>query len=311
MVDRHTHEERHFGLVPTDQLGAADGTAGWVLTDDGAGFAEWTAASGGSGIIAVDVATTASVDIAGGDLDGPTVSLDNIGGLGAGDRVLVKDGGPTAVENGIYELTASAPIRAADSDTGVEIEGSFVIVKQGDQNGNSLWHNTNLTTPTVGVSDITYASVGTLAQVLRAGNDTEGTVIKATDNGSSLGASLELQIAVGADGGAGFLKGGNASGGDLGAELDVYNGTSVKGGNAELYAGNGISGKAGGDILMYSGTGHAGAGDSAGMEMQGGSAAGVDGKVKVYTDTTYGVAYQVLTSEGSTAVWADIDGGSA
>jgi hypothetical protein len=313
MVLRHTHTERHRGLIPSDQLGAADGTAGWLLSDVGDNTAEWIPApSSGTGILVVTVATTASVDIAGGDLDGPTVSLDNIGGLGAGDRVLVKDGGPTAVENGIYELTAGAPIRAADSDTGAEIEGAFVIVAQGDQNANSLWHNTNLTTPTVGVSNITYGSIGTLAQVLRAGNDTEGTVIKATDSGSALGGSLELQIAVGTDGGASFLKGGAADGGEGGAEIDIYAGVDgVKGGNAELYAGNGPSGEPGGDILMYAGTGHAGAGDSAGVEMQGGSGAGVDGKVKVYTDTTYGTAYQILTSEGSTAVWADIDGGSA
>ncbi len=304
MVLRHTHTERHRGLIPSDQLGVADGTAGWVLTDDGAGFAEWAAASaGGTGILVVDVATIASVDIAGGDLDGPTVSLDGIGGLGAGDRVLVKDGGPTAVENGIYELTAGAPIRATDSDTGAELEGSFVIVQQGDENANSLWHNTNLTTPTVGVSNITYASVGTLAQVLRAGNDTEGQVIHATDAGSSLGASLQLNIAVGADGGLGELKGGDASGGNTGGDALVYNATSVKGGNIEAYGGNGISGKAGGDVKLYGGTGHAGAGDIAGIELGGGSAAGAAGKVQIYSDGTNGTATYILTSDGTYATW--------
>lgn len=314
MVDRHSHEERHFGLTPSDQLGAADGNVGWVLSDVGDNTAEWidpaTLSTGGTGILVVDVATTASVDIAGGDLDGPTVSVDGIGGLSAGARVLVKDGGPTAVENGIYEITAGAPVRAADSDTGAEIEGSFVIVKQGDENANSLWHNTNLTTPTVGVSNITYASIGTLAQVLRAGNDTEGQLIKGTDDGSSLGASLELKIAIGTSGGDAHLVAGDASGGETGAVLDLYAGTTVQGGDVGLFAGNGIAGEAGGDIIMYAGTGNGGSGDIAGIELGGGSGAGAAGKVQIYSDATNGTNGQFLGSDGTFATWQDIDGGS-
>lgn len=312
MPPKHLHEEQHRGLVPTDQLGAADGTAGWVLTDDGAGFAEWMAAtSSGNGFIEVDVAAVGPVDIAGGDLDGPSPTVDGVGGLGAGDRVLLKEQ-TDAKENGVYEITAGAPIRAADQDTGAEIWHAIIAVQQGVVNANTLWRNTNAATPTIGATNITYGSIGgTLAQVLARGNTVDGQLIKGNDAGSSLGASLQLNDAVGADGGDGFLKGGNASGGNGGAELDVYAGTSVEGGSFEGYAGNGISGKAGGDVKFYGGTGHAGAGDSAGIELGGGSAAGADGKVKVYTDATYGGATQILTADGSGfATWEDAPSGT-
>lgn len=41
LIYPHDHEERHKGNVPDDQLGSGTATPGFLLTPDGAGFAEW------------------------------------------------------------------------------------------------------------------------------------------------------------------------------------------------------------------------------------------------------------------------------
>lgn len=314
MVLRHTHTERHRGLVPSDQLGAADGTAGWVLTDDGAGFGEWMAATGGSAVIVAQVSPVGAVDIAGGDLDGPGYAFDtdNIGGIGSGDRIFVKDGGPTAVDNGVWVLTAGAPVRATDQDTAAEIEGALIVVQQGDKYGKTLWRNTNLSTPTVGVSNLTYAPLhGRLDQVLRNGNDTQGQLIVGTDSGGSTGASLDIGVAIGAAGGATHLKGGDGSGGATGGDFTAFGGSGSSGGEVDATGGTGAAGDPGGAVYVYGGSGDGGADDGAGIDLNPGDGAGNPGKVSIYTDATNGAAYQVLTSDATYATWQDIDGGSA
>lgn len=63
-------------------------------------------------------------------------------------------------ENGIYVSAAGAWTRAADSDTGVEILGGLTKVLQGTLYNDVNFQNTNDTTPTIGVTNITYADLG-------------------------------------------------------------------------------------------------------------------------------------------------------
>ncbi len=104
----------------------------------------------------VRVATTANITIAtalnaGDSIDGVT--------LAAGDRVLVKDQS-TGSQNGIY-IAGASPTRAADMDADDEVVGAMVHVVDGTANGGKVYRNTNLATPTIGSTSLTFTALST------------------------------------------------------------------------------------------------------------------------------------------------------
>lgn len=102
----------------------------------------------------VRVATTAAGTLATSFENGD--SVDNVT-LATGDRILIKNQA-TQTENGIYIVQASgAPVRASDADTGTEIWSAAVYVREGTANAGSNWVNNNTTSPTLGVTNITFA----------------------------------------------------------------------------------------------------------------------------------------------------------
>ena len=106
----------------------------------------------------VRVATTANITIAtalnnGDTLDGVTLATD--------DRVLVKDQTAPA-ENGIY-LVAASPARAYDLSTDDPAFGFLVFVREGTAGAQTLWRNTNTSTPTIGTTALAFAQIGSLA----------------------------------------------------------------------------------------------------------------------------------------------------
>lgn len=80
-----------------------------------------------SAIKRVKVATTANIADMAADL-APNKVIDGVT-LAAGDRVLVKDQ-TSAWLNGIYVVTATAPVRAEDATAAI-LPGTFVIVQGG------------------------------------------------------------------------------------------------------------------------------------------------------------------------------------
>lgn len=80
--------------------------------------------------LSVRAATTASITLSG------TQTIDTVSVI-AGDRVLVKNQG-TQAQNGIYVVAAGAWSRAADMDAASEVDGTFVVVEDGGQEG-TLW----------------------------------------------------------------------------------------------------------------------------------------------------------------------------
>ena len=112
----------------------------------------------------VRVATTESINraivlVIGGEIDGIT--------LAEGDRVLVKDN--SAVENGIYEITSDAPIRAADADgtpdTGEVSGGTFTFVEEGDVNADSGWVVSSNGAISVGTDPINWVQFSGAGQI--------------------------------------------------------------------------------------------------------------------------------------------------
>lgn len=102
----------------------------------------------------VRVASTANVAAISGllTIDGVTVV--------AGDRVLLKDQS-IASQNGIYVAAAGAWSRAADADTGTELNGGTIIpVEEGTANADTNWQITNNGTVTIGTTGLTFAQVG-------------------------------------------------------------------------------------------------------------------------------------------------------
>ena len=83
-------------------------------------------------------AVLATAFAAGQTLDGYTLVL--------GDRVLVKDQA-VSTENGIYVVTAGAPTRALDADTGAELDHATVFVEHGTAQAATAWTVNNATTP--------------------------------------------------------------------------------------------------------------------------------------------------------------------
>ena len=88
----------------------------------------------------VRLATTAALTLA-DDLEGGVDSLDGEA-LVVDDRVLVKNQA-SAIENGLYVITAGAPVRAIDLNDNTDIVlGSMVHVLLGTANANTTWEHT-------------------------------------------------------------------------------------------------------------------------------------------------------------------------
>ena len=103
----------------------------------------------------VRAATTAAITIAtalnnGDTLDGVT--------LATGDRVLVKDQGASAEQNGIY-IVGTTPARADDMDEDAEVLGAVVYVIDGTANAATIWTVTNDTATIVDTDDINWAQL--------------------------------------------------------------------------------------------------------------------------------------------------------
>jgi phage-related tail fiber protein len=83
-------------------------------------------------VVATTVAGTLATSFANGQtVDGVT--------LVTGDRILIKNQA-TGSENGIYTVNVSgAPTRAADCDTGAEIEDAVLWVTKGTANADTQW----------------------------------------------------------------------------------------------------------------------------------------------------------------------------
>lgn len=100
----------------------------------------------------VAVATTASVD-----LNDAPASIDGVT-LTDGMRILVKNQGVAAAENGIYTFSASADalVRASDYNVASEIDpGDFFFVTSGSTYGNTGWVQT-ATVTTLGTDPINF-----------------------------------------------------------------------------------------------------------------------------------------------------------
>jgi hypothetical protein len=101
----------------------------------------------------ITCATTTNVDIAtelenGDVVDGYT--------LATGDTVLVKNQ-TTQSENGVYIVnTSGAATRAGFFNDDLSIKGAILMVAKGTANQGTIWRNTNTTSITVGVTNITF-----------------------------------------------------------------------------------------------------------------------------------------------------------
>jgi hypothetical protein len=105
----------------------------------------------------VRVATTAAGTLASSFANGQTV--DGVT-LATGERILIKNQA-SQTENGIYVVQASgAPVRAADADTGTELSGAAVFVREGTTNGGTRWVSSVTGAITIGVTNITFANFG-------------------------------------------------------------------------------------------------------------------------------------------------------
>lgn len=158
-------------LSDVDLTGLADGL---VLTWD-AGASKWIPAAGSGGSsggtnaikIAVDAATELEHDIDTDIVIGNTIDTVI---LEEDMRVLVKDQ-TDELENGIYVVTSSTPVRAIDADaTGDFLEGTLIYVNQGGLNGGKLFVQTEPDPPgglTPGSTPLTFAplSLGDLADL--------------------------------------------------------------------------------------------------------------------------------------------------
>lgn len=76
--------------------------------------------------------------------------------LATGDRILIKDQS-SGSENGIYTVNASgAPTRATDADTGTEVRGMVVPVREGTANADHSFINTNDSAVTLNTTALTF-----------------------------------------------------------------------------------------------------------------------------------------------------------
>jgi hypothetical protein len=88
--------------------------------------------------------------------------------LVTGDRILVK-AQTTASENGIYVVTAGAPTRATDADTGAELKNATVTVDEGSQS-EWQWTCSNNGTITLGTTALVFVTTGGGGRLLVANN---------------------------------------------------------------------------------------------------------------------------------------------
>lgn len=107
-------------------------------------------AAGLSWKVAVIAASTANIDLTTG---GP-LTIDGVAVV-ATNRVLVKNQ-TVATENGIYVVNAGAWTRAADADSGPELDSAAVFVQQGTVNSDTGWVQT-ASNITVGVTPIVWS----------------------------------------------------------------------------------------------------------------------------------------------------------
>ena len=110
----------------------------------------------------VEAATTSHVDLNTGlvlnqVIDGHVLGLD--------DRILVKNQND-AIENGIYVITNSVPVRAIDLSVGKNATGVFTFVKDGDINASLGWIcNSEMDLDVVGTDELFFTQFTGLGQV--------------------------------------------------------------------------------------------------------------------------------------------------
>lgn len=131
---------------------------------------------------AVRVATTAAGTLAtsfenGDSVDGVT--------LATGDRILIKNQS-TATENGIYIVAAlGAPTRSIDTDSGAELEGAAVLVREGTINADTQWVCSNDGAITLGVTNIAFVQLAGAGTYTADGTSLQlsGNVFSVKDDG--------------------------------------------------------------------------------------------------------------------------------
>ena len=100
----------------------------------------------------VRVATTTNGTLATAFTSSSTVDTVS---LNLGDRILIKDQ-TNQTENGIYTVTAGAPVRALDADSEDDIKGAAVYVSNGVANSGTRWVCNNTYLITLGTTNITF-----------------------------------------------------------------------------------------------------------------------------------------------------------
>lgn len=117
---------------------------------------------------AVQVASTGNLTLSGEQ------TIDGV--LTSASDVLVKDN-TAGTENGVYTTAAGAWSRRADLDAGAEFPGATVFVQQGTVNQGRSYTCNNATTPTLGVTVITFiltSEVTTELEVISQGAASSG-----------------------------------------------------------------------------------------------------------------------------------------
>lgn len=201
------------GTLPVAKGGTgattSTGTSSVVLSDSPALTGTPTAPTASAGTNTTQIATTAFVTTA---VDNARVGLDvkesvkaattanitlsntqTIDGvaLSVGDRVLVKDQS-TGSQNGIYIVSATAWTRATDADTNAKVNpGMFVFVEQGTTNADSGWVLSTDAPITLDTTALTFAQFSGAGQII-AGNGL-------TKTGNTLNVGAGTGITVGAD----------------------------------------------------------------------------------------------------------------
>lgn len=201
------------GTLPVAKGGTgattSTGTSSVVLSDSPALTGTPTAPTASAGTNTTQIATTAFVTTA---VDNARVGLDvkesvkaattanitlsntqTIDGvaLSVGDRVLVKDQS-TGSQNGIYIVSATAWTRATDANTSAKVNpGMFVFVEQGTTNADSGWVLSTDAPITLDTTALTFAQFSGAGQII-AGNGL-------TKTGNTLNVGAGTGITVGAD----------------------------------------------------------------------------------------------------------------
>jgi hypothetical protein len=146
--------------------------------------------------------------------------------LAKGDRVLITDQ-VAGAQNGIYIVTAGAPVRADDFNyNGNAIPGSLVPIQEGTTNGSTFWVLTTAVPIVLGTTALTFVQYavsigGNTVTAIPVGSDEGGT-------GADLSAAAAGAVPI-ADGAAAFAVGaavGTAFGG-TGADASTANAGDV------------------------------------------------------------------------------------